>query len=512
MLESQSPESISDEILSAFLDGELPANQAAQVERWLATSPGAQRKLHDFRRLSGWLHDLPRAELPPEFASQVMQEAERRMLLPTSARPAAAALDRARRFQRRALLIAAPLTTAALLLVTMYFSRPEPERPIGDQPAPKARGDAQTSGPGTALIAEAGSAKRFLPGESGAKLDEQPGLHSRGALTADHDSDLSKQAATALPAALAGDRATADQATPDTDAQEPQFAGLMEQIRKANDEGRLLAVRIVVVDRVVDLKLLQVILDRSENPIDPATGDAQPTTGVGSDAVAPNGVSEAAVPSGQQGVFVVADAGDLARALNRLKEKDKNVSWSVEMIDVARLDGDSQRLVNGAMSSLNKPWLIAQADRSAIDRTDAAAEKSDGADSKVSGPAAPAPKSPGKGGGVEPKKKSREVAADDSKSAGILSVPSGDNGARGVKTQLSRVTVFDRRPNNDAQHDRTAIAGAIPPPAPPVDVNSQSSSARRESAKSDDEGSKLVGLIILLEPVPAGEASAENPG
>ena len=48
-----------------------------------------QQELSDFRVLSEMLHDLPRQTLPAEFAQQVMQSAERRMLLPERSTPAA---------------------------------------------------------------------------------------------------------------------------------------------------------------------------------------------------------------------------------------------------------------------------------------------------------------------------------------------------------------------------------------------------------------------------------------
>lgn len=73
---------ISESVLSAYLDNELPAGERAQVERWLESTPDARRNLDALRRMRGWLRDLPRAELPDAFAAEVMHQAERQMLLP----------------------------------------------------------------------------------------------------------------------------------------------------------------------------------------------------------------------------------------------------------------------------------------------------------------------------------------------------------------------------------------------------------------------------------------------
>src|SRR5260370_790143 len=78
-------EPISEELLSAYVDGELPPQVRAAVERWVENSPEARQKLEDFRRLSRLFGDLSRTEVPREFPIEVMHLAERRMLLPEAA-------------------------------------------------------------------------------------------------------------------------------------------------------------------------------------------------------------------------------------------------------------------------------------------------------------------------------------------------------------------------------------------------------------------------------------------
>src|SRR5258708_614602 len=103
----------SEEILSAYVDDELPAHERAAVERWLEESPEAREKLDGFRRLSRLFADLPRIEVPPEFPTNVLQLAERRMLLP-EARPVSS-----RQNLRRWALAGGSSIAAALVLGLM---------------------------------------------------------------------------------------------------------------------------------------------------------------------------------------------------------------------------------------------------------------------------------------------------------------------------------------------------------------------------------------------------------
>lgn len=48
-----------DELLSAYLDGELTAAEQAEVERLLATDPAARQLLDELRTLSATLQALP---------------------------------------------------------------------------------------------------------------------------------------------------------------------------------------------------------------------------------------------------------------------------------------------------------------------------------------------------------------------------------------------------------------------------------------------------------------------
>jgi anti-sigma factor RsiW len=69
-----------EELLSAYLDGELTADERARAERLLADSPQAQRILEEMRAVGTAVQRLPRLSLPTDFCLQVLRRAERRML------------------------------------------------------------------------------------------------------------------------------------------------------------------------------------------------------------------------------------------------------------------------------------------------------------------------------------------------------------------------------------------------------------------------------------------------
>src|SRR5262245_881006 len=69
-----------DELLSAYLDGELSAAEQSTVERWLAESAEHRQLLEELRSLSQSFEALPRLQLEDEFYQTVLRRAEREML------------------------------------------------------------------------------------------------------------------------------------------------------------------------------------------------------------------------------------------------------------------------------------------------------------------------------------------------------------------------------------------------------------------------------------------------
>ncbi len=82
------------ELLSAYLDGELTADELALVEKMLAASPDARQLMEELRALSGTLQSLPRYELGEDLSEQVLRRAERQILT-TPRRPVADAASQA---------------------------------------------------------------------------------------------------------------------------------------------------------------------------------------------------------------------------------------------------------------------------------------------------------------------------------------------------------------------------------------------------------------------------------
>lgn len=69
-----------DELFSAYLDGELTADEQAKVEQLLARSPGARRLMDELRALRTTLQSLPAHKLQEDLTQKVLRAAERRML------------------------------------------------------------------------------------------------------------------------------------------------------------------------------------------------------------------------------------------------------------------------------------------------------------------------------------------------------------------------------------------------------------------------------------------------
>ena len=110
-----------DDLLSAFHDGEITSAERAAVEQQLADSAVTRRELAEIQQVSALLKELPRERLPSEFPQQVLQAIEREMLIPSLTTDAAPVLSRIASSQsgatRRWIGAAAVLTSAAGLFL-----------------------------------------------------------------------------------------------------------------------------------------------------------------------------------------------------------------------------------------------------------------------------------------------------------------------------------------------------------------------------------------------------------
>jgi hypothetical protein len=138
-----------NELLSAYLDGELTAAERAEVERLLAANPAARQLLDELRTLSATLRALPPQTLGEDLSRQVLRVAERRMLTegepghwtrsPTPAVPRARAVFN--RFVNRRTLVWLSLTAAIAVMIAINERQHRaPRVDKGDREVAVARG------------------------------------------------------------------------------------------------------------------------------------------------------------------------------------------------------------------------------------------------------------------------------------------------------------------------------------------------------------------------------------
>ena len=133
-----------EELLSAYLDGEVTAEEQARVERRLAEDAGYRQLHDDLRALRQHLEALPPHRLPADFAQSVLSAAERQMVAPQRAEAElqeskSAAADQEAEVEPWKRRLIRPLAWSGLIVaaavLVMIFSQPE------QRPGPLARQD-----------------------------------------------------------------------------------------------------------------------------------------------------------------------------------------------------------------------------------------------------------------------------------------------------------------------------------------------------------------------------------
>ena len=117
-----------NELLSAYLDGELSAAEQAEMERLLATNPAARQLLDELHALSNTLQSLPQEKLGEDLSQHVLRVAERRMLTggepsPVETAPVPLARSVFRRVLNRRTIVWLSLTTAIALIIVINEKR-----------------------------------------------------------------------------------------------------------------------------------------------------------------------------------------------------------------------------------------------------------------------------------------------------------------------------------------------------------------------------------------------------
>ncbi len=77
-------EPLADELVSAYLDGELTADEQSQIEERMAGSPEFRQAVEELRGLRTGFDVLPEHRLPADFADRVLRRAEQEILIGTN--------------------------------------------------------------------------------------------------------------------------------------------------------------------------------------------------------------------------------------------------------------------------------------------------------------------------------------------------------------------------------------------------------------------------------------------
>lgn len=126
MTDQQHPTS-DDELLSAYLDGELTGDELARAERLLAEEPSRRQLVDELRQMGDELRKLPRTPLGDGFPERVLRSAERR-LLAESALSASRPNKRQARWRHMRALVYAGVSLAAGLLIALVSWPPRLEQ------------------------------------------------------------------------------------------------------------------------------------------------------------------------------------------------------------------------------------------------------------------------------------------------------------------------------------------------------------------------------------------------
>ncbi|MEM9453385.1 MAG: zf-HC2 domain-containing protein [Myxococcota bacterium] len=126
----------SAELITAYLDAELPEEDAAAFEAQLAEDPEAMSEVEQLRKVMSLVSSLPEVQAPPDFYEKVSRRIRRRQLFASEGVWTLVSLP----FQVLSIIII--LTVAALNMMAQLEQQPqklERESIIGtDKPSPNA--------------------------------------------------------------------------------------------------------------------------------------------------------------------------------------------------------------------------------------------------------------------------------------------------------------------------------------------------------------------------------------
>lgn len=488
----------SEELLSAYLDGAVTPEEKSAVETWLETSPAARRTLNEFGRLSTTLRDLPRYEVPPEFAAQVLKTVERTMLLPAHTMPATGG----RSAHSRWLTLGVPCGAVAALLAFALVLGPRLNLPQNAELA-----DSQQS---TAIEREGLTRpERSTPAPAiAAKPTADFSASAGGAAPADPSSSSSPPAGRAegkaAPAALTpGDSASNfrfDQKLTSADV------GTFKEVIKRNASGQVATLKVIVLDRQQGYLAVQEALKSQD-----IVAGASPSTGQ----VRESGNSPPAqAATGEMAILVQATEQQLVAAFQALIEQHKQQDPVFEMqigqpYELAAIDDDVREMIV-AFDSRRSPDEIAgvagktadqagAANRSRSAAADATAKKQQPA--TVTAPPRAGEKGESTGPDVADKAVAKKSATDPAKSEG-----EGDEANVARQISVPWPPTAGRRGRS-----RQGVAAAPAPPAENVGDRALGGTLPgRRGAKLPEPAARQV-FIVIQQADPTTKKTAAPP-
>ena len=327
---------LENELFSASLDGELTAEEQAQVDQLLDSSSSARQLMDELRSLSANLQALPAYELGEDLSERVLRAAEKRMLSdPVVPREldqrangrTSSTADRASKSVLRRILTPRnlfwPAVAVAVAVVLYWTESRDPQQPADRQVAVAPQGslatEESTAPKKIPSIQPATPPGERAPSESAGPVEESPKIKQAKPIPIPRRAVVAKSTQ-AVGSGSVGAAAPARALPKDPGRSfaarlKPRPAG-----SKQADAGKPLVVRCDVTQQAVDKGLLEKILTKHGVVVDTSSAGA-------------NGAAE--VPDEPWRVRVTASGRKIKAVLDELAAQGEMfLSVSVEPADL----------------------------------------------------------------------------------------------------------------------------------------------------------------------------------
>jgi hypothetical protein len=340
-------EKFSNELISALFDGEVSPDERAEAQRQIASSSETRREFQEIQSLSKLLQDMSHDAAPNGFRAEVLQAAQRKMLLAETG-PVGMPHSERRSPNRLWQGVVALVAMAAVLFVAVWlFDASEPAggpnnqhiAVMSDQAEKDAESEFRLSEPSAAPASRTRSQVDFA--------EKQP----RKSATMFAEKLEAKPGADAAVQPNVGELASTRNA--------PNFGLILNskdelknarigQIIKALETsgGQVAVVKLTVIDRRAGLRNLQVLLSRHRIPKTQSDRDeAQHGKAASENAEHENAKPLQPESNRLVAVYVEAPSEQLASVLLELKQAEQFRKLHVERsVELSRLDAYSENV------------------------------------------------------------------------------------------------------------------------------------------------------------------------